>query len=81
MLFVPSVIERKPMNKPALKETLSQIQRQRGALAKVRAEAEDLEDYLAVLEARARDTGERLPMAAVHRRVAGARRSGAVAVK
>lgn len=81
LLFVPSVIERKPMNKPALKETLSQIQRQRGALAKVRAEAEDLEDYLAVLEARARDTGERLPMAAVHRRVAGARRSGAVAVK
>ena len=63
------------MNKPGLKETLSQIQRQRGALAKVRAEAEDLEDYLAVLEARARDTGERIPMAAVHRRVTGTRRS------
>lgn len=63
------------MNKPGLKETLSQIQRQRGALAKVRAEAEDLEDYLSVLEARARDTGERIPMATVHRRVAVPRRA------
>lgn len=69
------------MNKPGLKETLFQIKRQRGALAKVRAEAEDLEDYLAVLEARARDTGERIPLATVHRRVTAARRSGVGAVK
>jgi hypothetical protein len=62
------------MNKPVLKTTLAQIQSQRAALAKVRAEAEDLEDYLAVLEARARDTGERIPMAAVHRRVASRRK-------
>ncbi len=62
------------MNKTGLKKTLAQIQRQRGALAKVRAETEDLEDYLAVLEARARDTGERIPMATVHRRVRMTRR-------
>jgi hypothetical protein len=62
------------MNKPVLKTTLAQIQSQRAALAKVRAEAEDLEDYLAVLEARARDTGERIPMATVHRRVASRRK-------
>ena len=58
-----------PMNKPVLKATLAQIQNQRAALAKMRAEAEDLEDYLVVLEARARDTGERTPMATVHRRI------------
>jgi hypothetical protein len=63
------------MNKSGLKTTLAQIQRQRGALAKVRAEADDLEDYLAVLEARAKDTGERIPMAVVHRRVANRRKS------
>jgi hypothetical protein len=57
------------MNKPVLKTTLAQIRNQRAALAKVRAEAEDLEDYLTVLEARARDTGERIPMATVHRRI------------
>jgi hypothetical protein len=62
------------MNKPGLKTTLAQIGRQRAALAKVRAEAEDLDDYLAVIEARARDTGERIPMTAVHRRIAAARK-------
>ena len=67
------------MNKPGLKKTLAQIQRQRGALAKVRAEADDLEDYLAILEARARDTGERIPMAAVHRRIARPKRQTAEA--
>lgn len=65
------------MNKPRLKSTLTQIRRQRVSLAKVRAEADDLEDYLTVLEARARDTGERIPMAAVHRRVATGRASAA----
>ena len=69
------------MNKPGLKTALSEIQRQRGTLAKVRAEADDLEDYLAVLEARARDTGERIPMAAVHRRVARGPRAAARAAK
>ena len=64
------------MNKPALKHTLSQIQRQRVTLAKVRAETEDLEDYLAALEARARDTGERIPMATVHHRIAAPRKLG-----
>jgi hypothetical protein len=64
------------MNKPALKHTLTQIQRQRVTLAKVRAETEDLEDYLAALEARARDTGERIPMATVHRRIAAPRKLG-----
>ena len=61
------------MNKPSLKSTLTQIRRQRVSLAKVRTEADDLEDYLTVLEARARDTGERIPMAAVHRRIAPTR--------
>jgi hypothetical protein len=56
------------MIKPALKTTLASIRQQRAALAKVRAEAEDLDDYLVAIEARARDTGERIPMAAVHRR-------------
>jgi hypothetical protein len=59
------------MTKPGLKTTLTQIRRQRSVLAKVRAETDDLEDYLAVLEARARDTGERIPMASVHRRIGG----------
>ncbi len=63
------------MNKPGPKKIIAQIQRQRGALAKVRAEADDLEDYLAVLEARARDTGERIPMATVHRAIAKSRRT------
>ena len=67
------------MNKPGLKTTLMQIQRQRATLAKVRAKTEDLEDYLAVLEARARDTGERIPMAAVHRRSAARKLSAAPA--
>lgn len=61
------------MNKPRLNSTLTQIRRQRAALAKVRAETEEIEDYLAVLEARARDTGEYIPMADVHRRVAASR--------
>lgn len=65
------------MNKPGLKNTLTQIQRQRVTLAKMRSEAEDLEDYLTVLEARARDTGERVPMATVHGRVSGSRKLGA----
>ena len=64
------------MNKPALKHTLTQIQRQRVTLAKVRAETEDLEDYLAALEARARDTGDRSPMATVQRRIAAPRKLG-----
>ena len=62
------------MNKPGLKTTLTQVARQRATLAKMRIEAEDLEDYLAVLEARARDTGERIPMATMHRRVASSRK-------
>ena len=65
-----------PMNKPVLKTTLAQIRSQRAALAKVRAEVEDLEDYLAVLEARARDTGERILMATVHRRIRAGRKLG-----
>ena len=69
------------MNKPALKNTLTQIQRQRATLAKMRSEAEDLEDYLTVLEARARDTGERIPMAKVHGRVATSRKLAASAVR
>ena len=56
------------MNKPALKTTLATIRDQRAALAKVRAETDDLDDYLAALEARARDEGKRIPMAVVHRR-------------
>jgi len=56
------------MNKPALRTTLATIREQRAALAKVRAETEDLDDYLSALEARARDSGERIPMATVHRR-------------
>ena len=56
------------MNRPTLKTTLASILQQRATLAKVRAEAEDLDDYLAAIEARARDTGERIPMAVVHRR-------------
>ncbi|HVS53084.1 MAG TPA: hypothetical protein VHD62_12075 [Opitutaceae bacterium] len=63
------------MNKPVLKSTLTQIRRQRAALAKVRAEAEDLEDYLTVLEARATDSGVRIPMTAVHARLAGPRKA------
>jgi hypothetical protein len=69
------------MNKPVLKTTLAQIRSQRAALAKVRAEAEDLEDYLAVLEARARDTGERIPLAAVHRRITLRRKPSAVTAR
>jgi hypothetical protein len=69
------------MNKPVLKTTLAQIRSQRAALAKVRAEAEDLEDYLVVLEARARDTGERIPMAAVHRRIGTGRKPVAGAIR
>ena len=69
------------MIKPGLKTTLTHIRRQRAVLAKVRAEAEDLEDYLAVLEARARDTGERIAMAAVHRRIASSRKPGTDAVR
>jgi hypothetical protein len=63
------------MTKPGLKTTLAQIRRQRAALAKVRTEAANLEDYLAVIEARARDTGERMPVAAVHRRIVAGRKS------
>ena len=64
------------MNKSGLKTTLTHIRRQRATLAQVRAEADDLEDYLTVLELRARDTGERIPMAAVHRRLATSRKAG-----
>lgn len=67
--FVPFEIEKTLMNKPALKSTLTAIRDQRAALAKVRAETEDLDDYLAALEARARDEGKRIPMAVVHRRI------------
>ena len=70
-------IENKPMNKPGLKTTLTQIQRQRASLARVRAKTEDLEDYLAALEARARDTGERIPLAKVHGRAASRKLSAA----
>ena len=56
------------MDKPAIKTTLAGILQQRATLAKVRAETEDLDDYLAAIEARARDTGERISMAVVHRR-------------
>ena len=56
------------MNKPGLKTTLTKVQRQRASLARVRAKTEDLEDYLAALKARARDTGERIPLAKVHGR-------------
>jgi hypothetical protein len=66
------------MNKPALKVTLASIREQRAALAKVRAEAEDLDDYLAALEARAKDTGERIPMAVVHGRVGVGRKTALV---
>jgi hypothetical protein len=69
------------MNKPVLKATLAQIQSQRSALAKMRAEAEDLEDYLVVLEARARDTGKRTSMATVHRRIGTARKHIASAIR
>lgn len=62
------------MNKPTLKATLAQIADQRATLAKVRAEAEDLDDYLAAIEARARDTGERIPMATVHRKTTARRK-------
>ncbi|GEM_PF-2151114 len=62
------------MNKLGQKTTLAQIQPQRATLARVRAKTEDLEDYLAVLEARARDTGERIAMATVHHRVAARRK-------
>jgi predicted RNase H-like HicB family nuclease len=34
-----------------------------------KGQAEDLGDYMAVLEARAHDTGERISMATVHRRL------------
>jgi hypothetical protein len=64
----PFAIERKHMDKPAIKTTLAGILQQRATLAKVRAETEDLDDYLAAIEARARDTGERISMAVVHRR-------------
>ena len=63
------------MNRPTLKTTLASILQQRATLAKVRAEAEDLDDYLAAIEARARDTGERIPMAVVHRRRPVARKA------
>lgn len=69
------------MNEPGLKTTLAQIGRQRAALARVRAEAEDLDDYLAVIEARARDTGERIPMTVVHRRIPAARKPGTGVVR
>jgi hypothetical protein len=69
------------MIKPGLRNTLAHIRRQRAVLAKVRAEAEDLDDYLAVLEARARDTGERVAMATVHRRISSGRKPGAGAVR
>jgi hypothetical protein len=69
-----SAIEKTPMIKPALKATIASIRRQRAALAKVRAEAEDLDDYLAAVEARARDTGERIPMTVVHGRSHTARK-------
>ena len=65
------------MNKPGLKTTLTQIQRQRASLARVRAKTEDLEDYLAALEARARDTGECIPLAKVHGRAASHKLSAA----
>ena len=66
------------MNKPALKTTLASILQQRATLAKVRAETEDLDDYLAAIEARARDSGERIPMAVVHDRSRGARKTAYV---
>jgi predicted nucleic acid-binding Zn-ribbon protein len=65
------------VNKPNLKATLARIAEQRAALAKVRAEAEDLDDYLAAIEARARDTGERIPMATVHLKTAHRRKVAA----
>ncbi len=69
---------RPEMNKPNLKTTLASIRDQRATLAKVRAEAEDLDDYLAAIEARARDSGERIPMAVVHDRSRGARKTAYV---
>lgn len=63
------------MNKPSLKATLASIREQRAALAKVRAEAEDLDDYLAAIEARAKDTGVRIPMAVVHGRLGSGRKT------
>lgn len=63
------------MNKPTLKATLASILEQRATLAKVRAETEDLDDYLAAIEARARDTGERIPMAVVHGRRSATRKA------
>jgi hypothetical protein len=65
------------MNKPTLKATLASIAEQRATLAKVRAEAEDLDDYLAAVEARARDTGERIPMATVHQKTTPRRKAAA----
>ena len=62
------------MNKPTLKATIARIADQRATLAKVRAEAEDLDDYLAAIEARARDPGECIPMATVHRKTTGRRK-------
>lgn len=67
------------MNQPGLKNMLTQIQRQRATLAKMRSEAESLGDSLTVLEARARDTGERIPMAAVHGRITGGHKFSASA--
>jgi hypothetical protein len=69
------------MNKSGLKTTLTHIRRQRATLAQVRAETEDLEDYLLVLESRARDTGARIPMAVVHRRIAADRKAGNSAIR
>jgi len=60
-----------------LKATLAKIADQRATLAKVRAEAEDLDDYRAAVEARARDTGERIPMATVHRKTTSRRKAAA----
>jgi hypothetical protein len=65
------------MNKTTLKTTLASIHQQRATLAKVRAEAKDLDDYLAAVEARARDTGERIPLEAVHRRRSAPRKTAA----
>jgi hypothetical protein len=63
------------VNRPPLKTTLAIILKQRVALAEIRAEAEDLDDYLAAIEARARDAGERIPVAVVHRRKSATRKA------
>jgi len=67
--------EKTHMNKPNLKTTPATRHHQRTTLAKVRIKPEDRDDYLAATEARARDTGVRIPMAVVHGRSPTARRT------